>query len=106
MSDHLPKGVVAGLPQLSGSERRAEVHRMTIHAGGQVYPVLRIFSHGFEVDKERTPRLRGLVDIYDGPQQLARALVVVTAESAEARRYEFKRTTPAVSDPPPVDFVR
>lgn len=103
MSEYLPKTVRAELDAARRSKRR-QVRRMTIHAGEDIYPVLKIFDAGFSVDAERAAHLRGLVDIYDGPQHLYQALIVASAEDDGLMHFEYKRSTPA-ADQPPLDFV-
>lgn len=105
MSDFLPKDVRAGLSAARAATRRKRRHRLTIHVGEEAYPILRLFDRGFEVDRENTPNLRGLVDIFDGPRHLAQALIVATAEGDGVMRYEYKRNTQA-ADKAPLDFER
>ncbi|MEM9318068.1 MAG: hypothetical protein AAGA70_03570 [Pseudomonadota bacterium] len=101
MSDMLPKAVREGLAAPNRNKFR---HRLTIHAGGKVYPILRLFDRGFEVDDGTANHLRGLVDIYDGQRHMTHALIVATGEEDGVRRYEYKRQTPATATPPR-DFV-
>ena len=105
MTEHLPDEVIEGLRVAQTRKRRKARHRLTIHAGGDAYPILQIFDRGFEVDGDRTPPLRGLVDIFDGPRHLTQALIVATSQGDGVMRYEYKRNTPA-ADTPPVDFER
>ncbi len=105
MSEYLPEAVREGLRAAQAGKRRKMRHRLTIHVGEEAYPILRVFDRGFEVDREETPNLRGLVDIFDGPRHLAQALIVATSEGDGVMRYEFKRNTQA-SDRAPLDFER
>ena len=47
--------------------------------------------------------LRGLVDIYKGPEHLYQALIVTAAQDGPEMRYEFKRMTRA-RDAVPLDY--
>ena len=103
MSDYLPEEVREGLRVARARERRKKRHRLTLHVGAETYPILRVFDHGFEMDRDNTPHLRGIVDIFDGPRHLTQALIVATGEGDGVMRYEYKRNT-AASDRAPVDF--
>lgn len=105
MSEYLPDDVREGLRLAQQRKRRKLRHRLTIHVGDEAYPILRIFDRGFEVESEKAPNLRGLVDIFDGPQHLAQALIVASSENHGVMRYEYKRSTRA-SDLAPLDFAR
>ena len=105
MTEYLPKEVLEGLHRAQAAARRKRRHRMTIHVGDEIYPILQLFDQGFSVDTERAPNLRGLVDIYDGPRHMAQALIVASTEEDGIMRYEFKRNT-AASDSAPRDFER
>ena len=105
MTEHLPEEVIEGLRAAQARKRRKARHRLTIHAGGDAYPILKVFDRGFELDSAETPPLRGLVDIFDGPRHLTQALIVATGEGDGVLRYEYKRNTPA-ADTAPVDFER
>ena len=65
----------------------------------------RLWKTGFSVDAADAPKLRGLVDLYDGSLHLFQCLIVASEEEAGEMRYEFKRAT-AVADRPPLDFER
>lgn len=105
MSDHLSESLRAEMRAAHLKNRRKRRHRLTIHVGEEAYPILRMFESGFEVERERTPHLRGLVDIFDGPRHLTQALIVATGEDDGVMRYEFKRNTMA-ADRAPLDFER
>ena len=67
--------------------------------------VILVFVDGFSVMAEDAPHLRGLVDLYDGPEQLMQCLIVASQEEGGVMSYEFKRAT-QVAEGPPVDFER
>lgn len=79
--------------------------RLRVETGGTSHRLLRLWSTGFSVEKEKVPALRGLVDIYDGGRHLYQCLIVASEEDGGEMRYEFKRNT-AASDKAPLDFIR
>ena len=79
--------------------------RLRVEAGGLEYRVLRRWSTGFSVEAAAVPKLRGLVDLYDGANHLAQCLIIASEEEAGEMRYEFKRSTEA-HDKAPLDFYR
>ncbi|MGR3467156.1 MAG: hypothetical protein ACU0CI_04695 [Shimia sp.] len=79
--------------------------KLRVEVGDRYFPVLRMWKTGFAVDASDAERLRGLVDLYDGPRHLYQALIVTSEEHGGERRYEFKRNT-AAADSAPLDFER
>lgn len=79
--------------------------RLRVEMGDNYFKILRLWKNGFAVEAATTPRLRGLVDIYDGAIHLYQCLIVADAEEAGEMRYEFKRSTVA-ADKAPLDFYR
>lgn len=102
MTDFLPKEVLDGLNAARKRDLKRRSHRR-VHVGEDVYPILEYAEEGFAVDAENAPRLRGLVDIYDGARHLYQALIVASAKEGDLMRYEYKRNTLA-ADHAPVDF--
>ena len=102
MSEFLPKAV---RDELATAQRQARRRRATrvVHVGDEAYPILEMTERGFCVDAEDAPHLRGLIDIYDGPRHLYRALIVASEQDGDLMRYEFKRNT-AAQTRAPVDF--
>lgn len=79
--------------------------RLRVQVGDAVYPVLRFWHDGIALDASLTPRMRGLIDVYDGARHIFQCLVVAsTVENGEVI-CEFKRST-AVTDKAPLDFWR
>ena len=101
---YLPENVRAGLDAARAKEAKRKT-RLRVEAGQSYYPVLRLWDDGFAVDLEDAPKLRGLVDIHDGPRHLYQALIVASSDEAGERRFEFKRNT-AAADAAPLDFAR
>jgi len=104
MTDYLPKDVLEGLRAAQKKAERKRSRR-SVHVDDDVYPILTFTEDGFTLDAEHAPRLRGLVDIYEGPRHLYQALIVASDMQGDAMRCEFKRNTPA-SDHAPLDFYR
>jgi hypothetical protein len=102
MSSFLPQSVREELAAARKSARKRRAHRV-VHVGDEAYPILDYSEDGFAVDVEDTPRMRGLIDIYDGPRHLYQALIVASARDGDMMRYEFKRNTAAATQAP-VDF--
>ncbi|RMH49696.1 MAG: hypothetical protein D6688_00005, partial [Alphaproteobacteria bacterium] len=57
-------------------EQRKRRSRLRVKAGDQYVPVVRIGRESLSVDREDAPRLRGLVDIFEGQRHLYQALIV------------------------------
>lgn len=104
MLELLPKHLLDGFhaAQRRQARRRSRLH---IRVGEAVFPVLRQWPGGFSLDAASAPRLRGLVDLYDGPRHILQGLIVAWVEDADEIRCEFKRAT-VVSDGPAADFWR
>lgn len=103
MSEYLPKEL---RDQLAAAQRQGKRKRATrsVHVGDEAFAIIEMSDDGFAVLAEEAPRLRGLIDIYDGPQHLYQALIVASAEDGDLMRYDFKRNT-ATATTAPVDFV-
>ncbi|TYB80009.1 hypothetical protein [Maritimibacter fusiformis] len=101
--DFLPKEVREGLELARKRDRRKKA-RLRVTVGDVSFPVLDYREGGFSLDLENAPRLRGLVDIFDGARHLSQCLIVASEEDGDLMRYEFKRAT-AATDRPPLDFA-
>ncbi len=104
MLEFLPPGYQSG--QAAGPKARApRKSRLRVQVGEAVYPVLRFWHDGLALDAGLTPRLRGLVDVYDGGRHIFQCLIVAsTVENGEVI-CDFKRST-AVTDTAALDFWR
>ena len=102
MFETLPADVSAGF---DAARKRAmrRGSRLHIDVGGTAFPILRLWDDGMALDAARAPRLRGLVDIYDGPRHILQCLIVAAAAENGELLCDFKRSTP-VSDRAPLDF--
>jgi hypothetical protein len=103
MLEYLPEDIRRGLLAAQDRPRRGP-HRLCVHLNDAVFPLLRLWDGGFAVDSTRTPRLRGLVDLYDGPRHLSQCLIVAAAVDGDQMIYEFKRET-AAADRAPLDYA-
>jgi hypothetical protein len=103
MLEHLPDDIRRGLDVArKRAERRST--RLCVHLNDAVFPIRRLWEGGFAIDAARAPRLRGLVDIFDGPRHLLHALIIASELDEGEMRYEFKQVT-AVGTGPVRDFV-
>lgn len=103
MLEYLPEDIRLGLLAAQDRPRRG-ARRLSVHLNDAVFPLLRLWDGGFAVDSARTPRLRGLVDVYDGPRHLSQCLIVAAAIEGDQTIYEFKRET-AAADRAPLDYA-
>ncbi|MGR3614901.1 MAG: hypothetical protein ACU0BB_02530 [Paracoccaceae bacterium] len=104
MTTFISKEVQEGLEaaRIAGMKKSS---RLRVQVGDDYYRVLRLWKTGFTVEAETTPRLRGLVDLYDGARHLYQCLIVATEAEGAEMQYEFKRSTIA-DDKAPLDFYR
>ncbi len=104
MLEFLPKDIVEGL-HMAQNRNAARKSRLRIQIGEAVFPVLRFWHDGFALDAALAPKLRGLVDVYDGSRHVFQCLIMASSEENGQRVYEFKRST-AVRDTAPLDYWR
>ncbi len=104
MLEFLSSEVLAGL-EAARKLRERKASRLRIQVGEAVYPVLRFWHDGCVLDGKLTPRLRGLVDVYDGSRHLFQGLIVAATVDGDEITCEFKRLTP-VTDRAALDFWR
>ena len=102
MLEFLPEDIRRGL-LLAQDRASRRARRLSVHVGDAVFPLLRLWDTGCAVDSTRVPRLRGLVDLFDGPRHISHCLIVAVSDDNGTMSYEFKRETP-VMDRPPVDY--
>jgi hypothetical protein len=104
MLNYLSKEVLEGL-DLARKQAQNRKSRLRVQVGEAVFPVLRFWDDGMVLDAKLTPRLRGLVDVYDGARHIFQCLIVASIEDGDELVCDFKRST-MVFDQPPLDFVR
>jgi hypothetical protein len=104
MTTFISKEVQAGLD--AARKEALKTHsRLRVMDGDEVYPVLRMWDGGFSLEAEAAPKLRGLVDLFDGARHLYQCLIIASQEENGEMQFDFKRNT-AVLDRAPLDFVR
>ncbi|WP_298806464.1 hypothetical protein [uncultured Lentibacter sp.] len=104
MTDYLSPEIEAALK----AARKAALKkssRLRVQMGETQYPILKLWDKGFALDVTNAPKLRGLVDIYDGAKHLLNGLIIATEEEGDMMHYEFKRATQA-HDKAPLDYER
>jgi len=81
--EFIPKDVVDDLARARLAKLTKKT-RLRVQAGDMRVPLLRLTATHFAIDRAQAPRLRGLVDIYDGARHLYQALVVATSFEGRA----------------------
>ena len=104
MTTFLPKNIQDDLDAARIAAMK-KTSRLRVVAGDEDHPVLRRWDRGFAVEADVVPKLRGLVDLYDGANHLAQCLIIASEEEAGEMRYEFKWAVEA-HDKAPLDFYR
>lgn len=104
MLESLPQSIWNEL-HAAQSKAARKTNRLRVEVNDKSYPVLRMTSEGFALDLVDAPKLRGLVDLYDGGRHLSQCLIVAASEDGNQMIYEFKRNT-AAGDGAPLDFER
>lgn len=103
MYEFLPEAVRLGLEEARKAALKRK-DRLSVHDGDDTYRIRRFWDGGFALDLNGSDRLRGHVDIYDGPKHLYQCLVVSSIAEDDERVFEFKWLRP-VTDRPPADYV-
>lgn len=104
MLESLPQSIRNELRNAQKAATRKR-NRLRVEANGQSYRINRLTSEGFALDAEDSPKLRGLVDLFDGGRHLSQCLIVAANEDDGEMIYDFKRNT-AANDGAPLDFER
>ena len=92
MSTFLPRDVQQALDAARKQALRKNT-RLRVQVDGEIYPILQFSDTIFSVDSQTAPRLRGVVDIYEGSRHLYQALIVTSRQDAGEWLFEFKRNT-------------
>ena len=103
MSTFLSKEIKDDLRKARASEKRRKA-RHRVRFDNSMYTVIELWENGFSVESENAPNMRGLVDIFEGPNHLSRCLIIASDEQNGEVTFEFKRRTLA-EDQAPLDFV-
>lgn len=104
MLEFLPDDIREGL-RAAKKREVARKSRLRVQLGEAVFPILRMWEGGFVLDADTAPRLRGLVDVYDGAKHVFQCLIIASTEENGDLVCEFKRST-AVADGAALDFCR
>ncbi len=104
MLEFLPKDVREGLDAARLRDRKRKA-RLRVQVGGAVFPVLRFWTDGFALDAGMAPKLRGLVDLYEGERHIFQCLIIASTVDGDELLCDFKRSTP-VLDRPALDYWR
>lgn len=102
--EFLPKDLLVGLQEARNREARKN-SRLRVHAGGEVWRVLRRWRGGLALDAAQVTHLRGLVDLFDGSRHLSTCLIVASDVDKGELICTVKRET-AVTDRAALDFAR
>ncbi|MCB1398601.1 MAG: hypothetical protein KDJ82_00720 [Rhodobacteraceae bacterium] len=100
----LPKEVLLALKEARSRDARQRA-RLSVHAAGSVWPILRRWRGGFSLDAAQVSQLRGLVEIHEGSRHILTSLIVASEIEGDELICTVKRET-AVTDRPALDFVR
>lgn len=104
MSTYLSAELRAGLAAARKLAQKRQ-SRLRVDTDGTTFPVLRVWDGGFAMDLDDAPKLRGLVDLYDGGRHLSRCLIVASEAQEDEMWFDFKRSTPVV-ERAALDFAR
>lgn len=103
MLEHLPEEVWAGLSL--ARQRQDRRSRLRVQLGDAVFPVLGLTDETLTFDIDRAPRLRGLVDVFDGARHILQGLIVASRVEGGLLICTFKRSN-VVSETPALDYAR
>lgn len=101
----LSKDVREGLARARANDRRKTGGKLRLQVGDAWYPVRSLDERGVEVALDIAPKLRGYVEIHDGPRVLRTALIIASEPRGDVMRYDFKRIA-RVHRTAPLDYVR
>ncbi len=104
MLEYLPQEIRDGLEAAKKRDHRRR-SRLRVQLGDAVFPILRMWDDGIALDADRTPHLRGLVDVYDGANHIFQCLIIASTVENGELICDFKRSTP-VTDKAALDFWR
>ena len=85
--------------------RRREYIEFFVKFKGKKFPITYFDNKILEVETSLAPKLRGLVDIYRANKYYAQCLIVVSSINGFSTRYEYKRYTEKLTDPPK-DYIK
>ncbi len=103
MLEYLPQELRDGLAL--ARTRRARRSRLRVQLGEAVFPVLSLSERVIVLDAGQAPKLRGMVDVYDGARHILQGLIVAAEVENGLLVCTFKRSN-VVSETPPLDYER
>lgn len=81
----------------------ARSRRLSVHLGDAVYPIRRIWEDGFAIELGPQIRLRGHVEIHEGPRHILSCLIQAIDVQENELICLYKRVSP-VHDRAPLDY--
>lgn len=102
MSTFVSQDIQARMDEAHG-QKAVFASTLSMSAGGQRWPILRMWDTGFALAQADLPSLRGFVDIHDGEAHVFQALIVASEIVGPEVHCTFKRMT-AIRSAAPLDF--
>jgi hypothetical protein len=102
MLEFLPQEIRDGL-EIAKKRDLLRKSRLRVQLGEAVFPILRMWENGIALAADRTPHLRGLIDVYEGTNHIFQCLIIASTVENGELICEFKRSTP-VTDKAALDF--
>lgn len=99
MDNFVPKDVTAAM-EVDRRNRTRQRSRHRVVAGTREHRVMNLRAHGFVIEADGTPPLRGYVDLYEGGRLLGQLLVVCVWARDGLVGYEFKHDNSGRNVPP------
>lgn len=103
MLEYLPVEIREGL-RAAQLRQGGRSRRLSLHQGDQVFSIRRMWAGGVSLAAEDVTRLRGLVEIYEGPRHILTCLIQATEFEGEELICTFKRAS-KVADRAALDYV-
>ena len=99
MSTFLSKDVLAGLEVAQTTDLKKK-NCFRVEFNKKHYPVIRLKKNGFCIEAEKSPMIRGLVDLYDRDKHLKQCLIVAAKEENGIVHFDYKRKTTTQTSAP------
>ena len=77
--------------------------RLAVHLGDEVFPIRRVWQDGFAIERGRVTRLRGHVEIHEGPRHILTGLIEASDVQGDELICHFKRVS-RVLERVPLDY--
>jgi len=102
MQEELPEEIARALARKS--ERARAAKRLRVETGESWFPVRRHWRGGFALSEAHGRKLRGYVDLYEGPSHLMRCLILAARTEDGETEFEVQQINP-VAVAPAADHV-